>query len=91
MDKFDVSRKQVRKALLEAKGDYLTASATLESKKFISSVRLCLVGRRSSVRFSPRGSQPYKFAPSPNDHELQGGIRCRGSLPRGRSGGGVVG
>ena len=91
MDKFGVSLEEARKALQQAEGDYSKAFDILESKKFISSVRLCLVGRRSSVRFSPRGSQPYKFAPSPSDNELRGGIRCRGSLPRGRLGRGVVG
>ena len=91
MYKFGVSRGEAKKVLGEAEGSYIEAQTILQSKKFISSVHLCLVGRRSSVRFSPRGSQPYKFAPSPSDYELRGGIRCRGSLPRGRLGRGVVG
>ena len=70
MDEFGVSREEAKEVLKEANGDYHKARAFLGSKKFISSVRLCLVRRRSSGRFSPRGSQPYKFAPSPSDHAL---------------------
>ena len=84
--KFNVEASVARDVLEFAGFDYAKAKKELESKKFVSSVRLYQIGRRSSGRFWTRGSQPYKFAPFPSDHELRGGIWCRWGLPRGRLG-----